>query len=119
MKKYFPILYGLGAICVLAGLVMKMPGLSSNEYAPYVVIFGSLLLYTQFSPRFGAEQKDQILKRLYRQRNFGLIFITVTGVLMITLPHGNEWMLSLLIGAITTLYAAYRIPMIEKKKGLD
>jgi|GEM_PF-5633086 len=119
MKNYYPVLYGLGAICVLVGLVMKMPGLPVNGYAPYVVILGSLPLYTQFSPRFGAEQKDQILKRLYRQRNFGLIFITLTGVLMLTLPHGNEWVLSLLIGAITMLYTAYRIPIIEKKKGLD
>lgn len=112
MKRFFPFLYMTGALLVLLGVVCYFP---FREWAPYVYLLGALLIggVQLCSPYKG---NNTLIKRLYVQRTFGIIFLIVTGVLMLTLPRGNEWILCLTLAAILQLYTAYRIPVLEKKE---
>jgi hypothetical protein len=83
--------------------------------SPYLYSAGALVVAViQILNRY--QGKDLIVKRLYRQQIFGALFLVVTGVLMFTLPHGNEWMLTLTIAAVLELYTAFRLPQEEGSK---
>ncbi len=115
MKQFLPAIYVVGAVCVLIGVLIYIP---YRDVAPYVYLFGALLVgVTQFFSSY--KGSDRIIKRLYLQRTFGAAFLILTGVLMITLPHGNEWILSLTLAAIIQLYTAYRIPLLESREGKE
>lgn len=111
LKRFFPLFYMLGSVLVLAGAFAYLP---FREIAPYVYLPGAVLvgLVQFFSPYKG---KDPVIKRLYRQRLFGASFLILAGILMITLPRGNEWILCLTLAAVIQLYTAYRIPILEKR----
>lgn len=105
----------LGGLLVLAGAVCYLP---CRETAPYIYLPGAVLIgiVQLLSPYKGI---DPVIKRLYRQRIFGAAFLILAGVLMITLPRGNEWILCLTLAAIIQLYTAYRIPVLEKRNNTD
>lgn len=112
MKKYYSLLFQAGAILVLVGAGSYV---TRWALSPYIYTLGAFAVaLSQAMTSF--KGKDIVLKRLYRQQLFGALFLLLSGVLMFTLPHGNEWMLTLTIGAILQLYTAFRIPQEEKKK---
>lgn len=110
MKKYQSITFGVGAILALIGAATYI---TRWEFSPWIYSLGALAVaIVQFSNQY--KGTDQVLKRLYRQQMFGAVFLILAGVLMFTLPNGNEWMLCLTIAAVMELYTAFRIPKLEE-----
>ena len=112
MKKYQSLIFAIGAILLLIGAASYI---TRWNFSPYIYCAGALAVAVVqiFSSYKGT---DLILKRLHNQQIFGSVFLIITGVLMFTLPHGNEWMLTLTIAAVIELYTAFRIPQEESKK---
>ena len=111
MKKLQQVLYILGGILLIAGAALYITRWAG---APYVYIAGSFM--------FGAMQmldrytgKNLILRRLRRQQLLGAIALMFTGILMLTCKH-NEWILCMLVGCLTELYTAFRIPQEYEKE---
>ena len=111
MKKLQQVLYILGGILLIAGAALYI---TRWVGAPYVYIAGSFM--------FGAMQmldrytgKNLILRRLRRQQLLGAIALMLTGILMLTCKH-NEWILCMLVGCLTELYTAFRIPQEYEKE---
>ena len=111
MKKVQQIIYILGGILLIAGAALYI---TRWVGAPYVYIAGSFM--------FGAMQmldrytgKNLILRRLRRQQLLGAIALMLTGILMLTCKH-NEWILCMLVGCLTELYTAFRIPQEYEKE---
>lgn len=110
MKKYHSALFIFGAALVLIGAASYI---TRWALSPYIFSTGALivaLVQILLTPYKG---KDLVVKRLYRQQIFGALFLVVSGVLMFTLPHGNEWMLAMTIGAVIELYTAFRMPQAD------
>lgn len=105
-------MFQIGAILVLMGAASYITRWSLS---PYIYTLGAFAVGVS-QAMTSYKGKDIVIKRLYRQQLFGALFILISGVLMFTLPHGNEWMLTLTIGAILQLYTAFRIPQEEKKQ---
>jgi hypothetical protein len=112
MKKYQSLIFVIGAVLLLTGAASYI---TRWNLSPYLYSAGALVVAViQILNRY--QGKDLIVKRLYRQQIFGALFLVVTGVLMFTLPHGNEWMLTLTIAAVLELYTAFRLPQEEGSK---
>ncbi len=112
MKKYQSVIFVIGAALVLIGAVSYI---TRWTYSPYIYSVGAVsVAIIQFLSPY--EGKDVIMKRLRRQQIFGALFLMVAGVLMFTLPRGNEWMLALTVAALLELYTAFRMPQAEEKK---
>jgi len=112
MKKYQSLIFLMGAVLLLIGAASYI---TRWNLSPYLYSAGALAVAVVqiLTPYKG---KDITLKRLYRQQIFGALFLVITGVLMFTLPNGNEWMLTLTIAAVLELYTAFRMPQVESKK---
>jgi len=112
MKKYQSLIFAIGAALLLIGAASYI---TRWNLSPYIYTVGAVAVaVVQFLTPY--EGKDLVLKRLYRQQIFGAVFLVITGVLMFTLPHGNEWMLTLTIAAVLELYTAFRMPQAEGNK---
>ncbi|WP_321517746.1 hypothetical protein [uncultured Bacteroides sp.] len=112
MKKYQSLIFIIGAVLLLTGAASYI---THWNLSPYLYSAGALAVaVVQILNRY--QGKDLIIKRLYRQQIFGALFLVITGVLMFTLPHGNEWMLTLTIAAVLELYTAFRLPQEEGSK---
>lgn len=112
MKKYLPLLYMSGAILVVLGLCAYLPW---RQGAPYVLIVGAVMMTAamMLEPK---TSRNPVIRRLYRQRDFSGVLLILTGVLMIFLPRGNEWILALAAAAVIQGYATFRIPILEKRE---
>lgn len=111
MKKIQQYIYIAGGILLVVGAILYI---TQWAWAPYIYIVGSFM--------FGAMQmidrytgKNLILKRLRRQQILGAIALMLTGVLMLSCKH-NEWILCMLVGCLTELYTAFRIPQEYEKE---
>lgn len=111
MKKIQQYIYIAGGILLVVGAILYI---TQWAWAPYIYIVGSFM--------FGAIQmidrytgKNLILKRLRRQQILGAIALMLTGVLMLSCKH-NEWILCMLVGCLTELYTAFRIPQEYEKE---
>lgn len=112
MKKYQSLIFIVGAVLLLIGAASYV---TRWNLSPYIYSAGALCI-ALVQILIPYEGNDITLKRLYRQQIFGAVFLVISGVLMFTLPHGNEWMLTLTIAAVLELYTAFRIPQVEGKK---
>ena len=111
MKKIQKIVYIVGGILLVLGAALYI---TRWEAAPYMYTVGAFM--------FGAMQmldrytgKSLILRRLRRQQLLGAIALMLTGILMLTCKH-NEWILCMLVGCLTELYTAFRIPQEYEKE---
>jgi hypothetical protein len=113
MKKYLSGIFMAGTLLVLAGAMMYALH-SFHEKAPFVFTAGAIIvaICQCFIPYNDATVS---LRRLHRQQLFGGVMLIATGVVMFLLP-GTTWVLCLTFAAILELYAAYRIPYLEKKE---
>ncbi len=111
MRRFFPFLFAIGAVALLAGAAVYITGWKP---APYLYSTGALMVaIVQLA---GAPSRSGVtLKRLRRQQLFGAMLLVVTGALML-FAHGNEWILSLTVAAVLELYTAFRIPQEEAKQ---
>lgn len=103
--KIREILFGLGALLLLVGAVLKM---SYGDVASYVYTFGATLFaIMQYINR--VRGGSFALRRLVTMQMIGSFALVAAGVLMFT-HHRNEWMVAMSIGALLELYTAFRIP---------
>lgn len=115
MKKIIEYLNYIGALVLLAGLVMRvlLPEIYSIVYLSGAVVFA----VTQFllRPRY----EGLVMRRLVSQQQLAGLFLVGAGVLMFT-HYNNEWIVILLCGALMELYCVFRlsheINKIEKDK---
>ena len=111
MKKICQYTYMVGGVLLVVGAALYITKWAG---APYLYLLGAFL--------FGAMQmldrytgKNHVLRRLRRQQLLGAIALMLTGILMLTCKH-NEWILCLLVGCLTELYTAFRIPQEYEKE---
>lgn len=112
------IVYGVGGILVLAGLVSWPTG---KFWAVALYCVGAVAVCVmQFCQRY--EGGSIVLRRLRRQQLLGALCLVLTGVLMIVermhlgvLQH-HEWMAVLAVAAMLECYTAFRIPYELKRK---
>ncbi|MDD7252100.1 MAG: hypothetical protein PUH21_08855 [Prevotellaceae bacterium] len=112
------IVYGVGGILVLAGLVSWPTG---KSWAVALYCVGAVAVCVmQFCQRY--EGGSIVLRRLRRQQLLGALCLVLTGVLMIVermhlgvLQH-HEWMAVLAVAAMLECYTAFRIPYELKRK---
>lgn len=112
MKKFFVLLNRIGAIALLAGLVMRMslPDVYAVVYSCGAVLFA----VTQFLLR--PDDDGVVLRRLVAQQQLAGMLLIGAGVLMFT-HYNNEWIVILLCGTLMELYTVFRISMeIDKLK---
>lgn len=108
--KIREILFGLGALLLLVGAVLKM---SYGDVASYVYMSGATLFaIMQYLGR--VRGGSFALRRLVTMQTIGSFALVAAGVLMFT-HHRNEWMVAMTIGALLELYTAFRIPGEMKK----
>lgn len=104
MKKLIEYLNYIGALALLAGLVMRvlLPEVYSIVYLSGAVVFA----VTQFllRPRCGG----LVMRRLVSQQQLAGLFLVGAGVLMFT-HYNNEWIVILLCGALMELYCVFRL----------
>lgn len=103
-------IFKASAIIILISAVIY---LFNPIVAPYTMAFGVLFftITTFLSPYPGKSFRG---KRLYNMQIFGVIFMVVSACLMFL--HRNEWSLTMLIGAILTLYSASLLPKVYAKE---
>ena len=112
------IVYGVGGILVLAGLVSWPTG---KSWAVALYCVGAVAVCVmQFCQRY--EGGSIVLRRLRRQQLLGALCLVLTGVLMIVermhlgvLQH-HEWMAVLAVAAMLECDTAFRIPYELKRK---
>ena len=104
MKKVILFLNYVGAVALLAGLVMRMflPDLYAVVYTCGAVLFA----LTQFllRPRCGGV----VIGRLVAQQQLAGLFLVGAGVLMFTHVN-NEWIAVLLCGTLMELDTVFRL----------
>ncbi len=111
MKALLPVLFCLGAILLLIGVVSYVSGW---YLSPYLYIIGATMVaLAQINTHSTA--KSVVAKRLRRQQIFAALLLVLTGVLMF-FARGNEWILSLSIAAVIELYTSIRLPKEEAKE---
>ena len=94
----------VGAIALLAGLVMRM--FLPDVYA-YVYICGACIFaVTQFLLR--PRHAGVVIRRLVAQQQLAALLLVGAGVLMFT-HYNNEWIVILLCGALMELYTVVRL----------
>ena len=104
MKRFLTILYYTGASLLLLGAALR---LFLPQYYCYIYLAGAVMFaVTQFilRPRYST----LALRRLVTQQQLAGLFFIGAGVLMFT-HSSNEWIASLLCGALIELYTAFRI----------
>ena len=110
MKKYIVLLNYIGALALLAGLVMGLllPEIYSVVYISGAVVFA----VTQFilRPRY----ESLVMRRLVSQQQLASLLLVGAGVLMFT-HYNNEWIVILLCGALMELYCVFRLSHEIKK----
>ncbi len=104
MKKLIEYLNYIGALALLAGLVMRvlLPEVYSIVYLSGAVVFA----VTQFLLRPRCE--GLVMRRLVSQQQLAGLFLVGAGVLMFT-HYNNEWIVILLCGALMELYCVFRL----------
>ena len=104
MKKVFVLLNYIGALALLAGLVLRM--FLPSVYAVVYICGAVLFAVTQFllRPRY----EVLAVRRLVSQQQLAGMFLVGAGVLMFT-HHNNEWIAILLCGALMELYCVFRL----------
>ena len=112
------IVYGVGGILVLAGLVSWPTG---KSWAVALYCVGAVAVCVmQFCQRY--EGGSIVLRRLRRQQLLGALCLVLTGVLMIVermhlgVHQHHEWMAVLAVAAMLECYTAFRIPYELKRK---
>ncbi len=112
MKKFFVLLNRIGAIALLAGLVMRM--FLPDVYAVVYICGAVLFAVTQFLLR--PDDDGVVLRRLVAQQQLAGMLLIGAGILMFT-HYNNEWIVILLCGTLMELYTVFRISMeIDKLK---
>lgn len=115
MKQLSPfqnILYRLGGILLLAGLLLWIP---RWQFAPYVYTVGTLL-FASMQVCQSYEGRQTTVRRLRRQQILGASLLVFSGVMMVaSLFHvrycsRNEWIVCLFMAAVFEIYTAFRIP---------
>ena len=110
MKRFFLLLNYVGALALLAGLVLRM---FLPAYFAVVYICGAVLFaVTQFllRPRYDG----LVMRRLVAQQQLAGMLLIGAGVLMFT-HYSNEWILILLCASIIEVYTVFRLSHEEKK----
>ena len=110
MKRFFLLLNYVGALALLAGLVLRM---FLPAYFAVVYICGAVLFaVTQFllRPRYNG----LVMRRLVAQQQLAGMLLIGAGVLMFT-HYSNEWILILLCATIIEVYTVFRLSHEEKK----
>ena len=110
MKRFFLLLNYVGALALLAGLVLRM---FLPAYFAVVYICGAVLFaVTQFllRPRYDG----LVMRRLVAQQQLAGMLLIGAGVLMFT-HYNNEWILILLCATVMELYTVFRLSHEEKK----
>ena len=110
MKRFFLLLNYVGALALLAGLVLRM---FLPAYFAVVYICGAALFaVTQFllRPRYDG----LVMRRLVAQQQLAGMLLIGAGVLMFT-HYSNEWILILLCATIIEVYTVFRLSHEEKK----
>ena len=104
MKRVFVFLNYIGALVLLAGLVLRM--FLPDVYAMVYICGAVLFAVTQFllRPRY----EGLVIRRLVSQQQLAGMLLVGAGVLMFT-HHNNEWIAILLCGALIELYSVYRL----------
>ena len=110
MKRFFLLLNYVGALALLAGLVLRM---FLPAYYAVVYICGAVLFaVTQFllRPRYDG----LVMRRLVAQQQLAGMLLIGAGVLMFT-HYSNEWILILLCATMIEVYTVFRLSHEEKK----
>lgn len=110
MKRFFLLLNYVGALALLAGLVLRM---FLPAYFAVVYICGAVLFaVTQFllRPRYDG----LVMRRLVAQQQLAGMLLIGAGVLMFT-HYSNEWILILLCATMIEVYTVFRLSHEEKK----
>ena len=115
MKELSPlenVLFRIGAVGMLAGLVLRM---FDAHVSLYVYSVGALF-FCLMQVRAEYLGRSIVIRRLRRQQLLACVFFILTAVCMSmqTLRYGpcrrNEWMVALAIACALELYTAWRIP---------
>jgi hypothetical protein len=119
LNKFQNILYRVGAVLLLVGLVLFFIGwdVAATIYLIGCIFFTSMQMYESY------EGQNVVIRRLRRQQIIGAVFLLLSGVLMflqhyqIWMFQRNEWLLGLAIASLIEIYTAWRIPAeLEKEK---
>lgn len=125
----------VGGVILLFGAAVFITGW---EYAQYMYLEGSVMFACgQFADRY--DGADPIIRRLRFQQILGAIFLLITAALMFSAPihnrlladtdmgggmrsfllaftRKNNWIVTLLIGALFELYSSFRLDHISRKE---
>lgn len=104
MKRIFILLNYIGALALLAGLVLRM--FLPEIYAMVYICGAVLFAVSQFllRPRY----EVLVIRCLVSQQQLAGMLLVGAGVLMFT-HNNNEWIAILLCGALMELYSVYRL----------
>lgn len=103
-KKISSIIFIIGAILLFAGACLYMTHWSC---IPYMVLCGGALIFVAQVGEKRPHDESVTRRRLARQQQLGALCLLFSGVFML-FTHGNEWIVSLTIGAFLELYTAFR-----------
>lgn len=94
-------------------LISTIVNLFNPLVASYTMIVGVLFftVTTFLSPYPGKNMRG---KRLYNIQIFGVAFMIMSAYLMFV--GQNEWVVTMLVAAILTLYSAYLLPKVYAKE---
>lgn len=117
--KIYQIAAIAGEIMVIAGALIWVTGWSG---ANYIYAAGAAIFAMG---RLGEKHEagDAVLRRLYRQRTFGLVVVLLSAVVMNMKPGfylgyympRTTWLILFLVFAVFEVYTAFRIPAVEDK----
>lgn len=110
IKKLINAFYVVGMIMTLVGAVVYITGW---PFSPYVYTIGATF-FALAQINDSSCSTDVVIRRLRYQQLFGALLLVLTGVFMLT-THGNEWIISMTIGAFLELYTSLRISKEEEK----
>lgn len=97
-------------------LISALTNLFNPTVASYTMIVGVFFytLTTFMTPYPGKSFRG---KRLYNIQIFGVIFMIVSAYLMFV--GRNEWVVTMLVAAVLTLYTSYLLPKVYSKEKED
>ncbi|MEN9918392.1 MAG: hypothetical protein RL662_828 [Bacteroidota bacterium] len=107
-KKDF--IFKASAIVILVSAIVH---LFNPVVASYTMILGVIgyTITTFMSPYPGKSTRG---KRLYNIQVFGIVFMIMGSYLMFV--GRNEWVITMLVAAILTLYASYLLPKVYEEE---
>lgn len=103
-KRIQSILFIVGSIILLVGVCLYMTHWGG---VPYMVLCGGTLIFVAQVGEKRPQNESVVQKRLARQQQLGALCLLFSGVFML-FTHGNEWIVSLTIGAFLELYTSFR-----------